>query len=382
MAWLQFRKALRQYEKLKKEEKKVNFGCVQNLDIWIQHVTFQKWERTQLHTLHQRFKTEYAVVYIEAWGVFSWGKGREGGTEVSGERGSEDGELGFISVTSSSLFMGNECCCLCMFCDIFFTFYGKWMLLSMHVLWHLLHFLCEMNAAVCACSMTSSSLFMGNECCCLCMFCDIFFTFYGKWMLLSMHVLWHLLHVLWEMNAAVCACSVTSSSLFMGNECCCLCMFCDIFFTFYGKWMLLSVHVLWHLFTFYGKWMLLSVHVLWHLFTFYGKWMLLSVHVLWHLLHFLWEMNAAVCACSVTSFGFLWNNCCCLCVIVQVADWAIERLGLTIYADKISSSYSGGNKRKLSTAIALIGNPPIIFLVSGFHVFIWYQVNFVSVTLY
>ena len=68
-------------------------------------------------------------------------------------------------------------------------------------------------------------------------------------------------------------------------------------------------------------------------------------------------------------------------MIFQVADWAIERLGLTIYADKISSSYSGGNKRKLSTAIALIGNPPIIFLVSGFHCFICYQVNFVSAPL-
>jgi ABC-type lipoprotein export system ATPase subunit len=27
-------------------------------------------------------------------------------------------------------------------------------------------------------------------------------------------------------------------------------------------------------------------------------------------------------------------------------------------------SLSGGNKRKLSTAIALVGNPPIVFLVS------------------
>ena len=26
--------------------------------------------------------------------------------------------------------------------------------------------------------------------------------------------------------------------------------------------------------------------------------------------------------------------------------------------------FSGGNKRKLSTAIALVGNPPIVFLVS------------------
>ena len=29
------------------------------------------------------------------------------------------------------------------------------------------------------------------------------------------------------------------------------------------------------------------------------------------------------------------------------------------------SLHSGGNKRKLSTAIALVGNPPIVFLVSG-----------------
>ena len=28
-------------------------------------------------------------------------------------------------------------------------------------------------------------------------------------------------------------------------------------------------------------------------------------------------------------------------------------------------AYSGGNKRKLSTAIALIGDPPIILLVSA-----------------
>jgi len=34
------------------------------------------------------------------------------------------------------------------------------------------------------------------------------------------------------------------------------------------------------------------------------------------------------------------------------------------YADKPSLSYSGsgGNKRKLSTAIALVGDPPIVFL--------------------
>ncbi|XP_052284173.1 phospholipid-transporting ATPase ABCA1-like isoform X3 [Dreissena polymorpha] len=45
-----------------------------------------------------------------------------------------------------------------------------------------------------------------------------------------------------------------------------------------------------------------------------------------------------------------------------VADWAIRRLGLLPHADKISTNYSGGNKRKLSTAISLIGNPSVIFL--------------------
>lgn len=32
------------------------------------------------------------------------------------------------------------------------------------------------------------------------------------------------------------------------------------------------------------------------------------------------------------------------------------------HADKHCGTYSGGNKRKLSTAIALVGNPPIVFL--------------------
>ncbi|XP_052825678.1 phospholipid-transporting ATPase ABCA7 isoform X2 [Octopus bimaculoides] len=48
--------------------------------------------------------------------------------------------------------------------------------------------------------------------------------------------------------------------------------------------------------------------------------------------------------------------------VKQVANWAIYKLDLTKYADRPSQTYSGGNKRKLSTAIALIGNPSIIFL--------------------
>ena len=39
-------------------------------------------------------------------------------------------------------------------------------------------------------------------------------------------------------------------------------------------------------------------------------------------------------------------------------------MNLTEYANRCAGGFSGGNKRKLSTAIALVGNPPIIFLVS------------------
>ena len=49
-----------------------------------------------------------------------------------------------------------------------------------------------------------------------------------------------------------------------------------------------------------------------------------------------------------------------------MADWAIEALGLMPYKDKICGDYSGGNKRKLSTAIALLGGAPLIFLVCLF----------------
>ncbi|KFV77833.1 ATP-binding cassette sub-family A member 2, partial [Struthio camelus australis] len=46
----------------------------------------------------------------------------------------------------------------------------------------------------------------------------------------------------------------------------------------------------------------------------------------------------------------------------RVVKWALKKLELTKYADKPASTYSGGNKRKLSTAIALIGYPSFIFL--------------------
>ena len=40
----------------------------------------------------------------------------------------------------------------------------------------------------------------------------------------------------------------------------------------------------------------------------------------------------------------------------------IDELGLGQYQNKMAGGYSGGNKRKLSVAIAMIGNPEIVFL--------------------
>ena len=44
------------------------------------------------------------------------------------------------------------------------------------------------------------------------------------------------------------------------------------------------------------------------------------------------------------------------------AENGLRRLGLAAYADRCAGTYSGGNKRKLSTAIALIGHPSVVFL--------------------
>ena len=45
-----------------------------------------------------------------------------------------------------------------------------------------------------------------------------------------------------------------------------------------------------------------------------------------------------------------------------VAECLIEKMGLKKYTNKQAGTLSGGNKRKLSTAIALVGDPQIIFL--------------------
>ncbi len=55
----------------------------------------------------------------------------------------------------------------------------------------------------------------------------------------------------------------------------------------------------------------------------------------------------------------------------RVASWGLKRLGLVPYADRCAGTFSGGNKRKLSTAIALVGNPAIVFLVSIAFLFVF-----------
>lgn len=47
----------------------------------------------------------------------------------------------------------------------------------------------------------------------------------------------------------------------------------------------------------------------------------------------------------------------------QTALSGLVRLGLPSYADRPAGTYSGGNKRKLATALALVGDPAVVFLV-------------------
>jgi len=48
--------------------------------------------------------------------------------------------------------------------------------------------------------------------------------------------------------------------------------------------------------------------------------------------------------------------------IESAVNHLLHNMQLMRYADKPSRMYSGGNKRKLSVAIALMGNPPVVFL--------------------
>jgi ABC-type multidrug transport system ATPase subunit len=57
--------------------------------------------------------------------------------------------------------------------------------------------------------------------------------------------------------------------------------------------------------------------------------------------------------------------CCCCCVLLQVrqeAEVLLGRVKLGHAAAVRSSSYSGGMKRRLSVAIALLGDPKIVYL--------------------
>lgn len=49
-------------------------------------------------------------------------------------------------------------------------------------------------------------------------------------------------------------------------------------------------------------------------------------------------------------------------LIPTMVSHLLARLGLSKYADNVCSSYSGGNKRKLSVAVALVGNAPVVML--------------------
>ncbi|XP_057564820.1 phospholipid-transporting ATPase ABCA7 isoform X4 [Hippopotamus amphibius kiboko] len=48
--------------------------------------------------------------------------------------------------------------------------------------------------------------------------------------------------------------------------------------------------------------------------------------------------------------------------VAQTASSGLGRLGLPQYADRPAGTYSGGNKRKLATAVALVGDPAVVFL--------------------
>ena len=48
--------------------------------------------------------------------------------------------------------------------------------------------------------------------------------------------------------------------------------------------------------------------------------------------------------------------------IASVVDSHLRNLGLKVFENKRAGTLSGGNRRKLSVAIALIAEPPIVFL--------------------
>ena len=53
---------------------------------------------------------------------------------------------------------------------------------------------------------------------------------------------------------------------------------------------------------------------------------------------------------------------------IQEIDDILNQLGLDIHRSKLAGALSGGNKRKLSVAIAMIGEPSIVFLDGNFFI--------------
>jgi ATP-binding cassette subfamily A (ABC1) protein 3 len=49
-------------------------------------------------------------------------------------------------------------------------------------------------------------------------------------------------------------------------------------------------------------------------------------------------------------------------VIGQLIDKAIKDMDLEDYRHIAANNLSGGNKRKMSVAMAMLGNPPLVFL--------------------
>lgn len=48
--------------------------------------------------------------------------------------------------------------------------------------------------------------------------------------------------------------------------------------------------------------------------------------------------------------------------VQHMAQQLLDELGLAEYADVVCGTYSGGNKRKLNVAVALVGGPPLVLL--------------------
>ena len=59
----------------------------------------------------------------------------------------------------------------------------------------------------------------------------------------------------------------------------------------------------------------------------------------------------------------------------KLVQESLKKLSLEPYGTRKVCTYSGGNKRKLATAIALIGDPAVIFLVISIELFCYKQLR-------